>query len=92
MWYNTIFFQFHNGVYLVLMMGLLEGYYVPLYMFHFNPVGFDEKVRWEGGGQTGWGGAGEEPGEDSPSVSADGQCEVVIQTDGGGWTTCEGQA
>jgi parvin len=36
--------QFHNGVYLVMMLGLLEGYYVPLYMFHHNPVGYDEKL------------------------------------------------
>lgn len=36
--------QFHNGVNLVLMMGLLEGYYVPLYKFHYNPVGYDEKL------------------------------------------------
>jgi parvin len=36
--------QFHNGVNLVLMMGLLEGYYVPLYKFHYSPVGHDEKV------------------------------------------------
>jgi hypothetical protein len=26
------------------MLGLLEGYFVPLYQFHYNPVGFDEKV------------------------------------------------
>ena len=26
------------------MLGLLDGYYIPLYMFHYNPVGFDEKV------------------------------------------------
>ena len=32
------------------MMGLLEGYYVPLYKFHYSPVGHDEKVR-EGGGE-----------------------------------------
>ena len=39
-----VYLQFHNGVNLVLMMGLLEGYYVPLYKFHYNPVGHDEKV------------------------------------------------
>ena len=43
---NFICFQFHNGVNLVLMMGLLEGYYVPLYKFHYNPVGHDEKVLY----------------------------------------------
>lgn len=36
--------QFGTGVYLILMLGLLEGYFVPLYQFHYNPVGFDEKL------------------------------------------------
>lgn len=36
--------QFQNGVNLVLMMGLLEGYYMPTYMFHYSPVTFDEKL------------------------------------------------
>ena len=40
------------------MMGLLEGYYVPLYKFHYSPVGHDEKVR-EGGGGRERGGEGE---------------------------------
>jgi len=26
------------------MMGLLEGYCIPLYKWHYNPVGFDEKM------------------------------------------------
>ena len=26
------------------MMGLLEGYYIPLYQWHYNPVSFDEKM------------------------------------------------
>jgi len=37
-------FQFHDGVYLVLLMGLLEGYFVPLYDFHLTPETFDHKV------------------------------------------------
>ena len=36
--------QFHDGVYLVLLMGLLEGYFVPLYSFHLTPTAFDQKV------------------------------------------------
>jgi len=36
--------QFHSGVNLILMMGLLEGYCIPLYKWHYNPVGFDEKM------------------------------------------------
>jgi len=26
------------------MMGLLEGYCIPLYKWHYNPIGFDEKM------------------------------------------------
>ena len=37
--------QFHDGVYLVLLMGLLEGYFVPLYSFHLTPTTFDQKVH-----------------------------------------------
>jgi parvin len=36
--------QFHDGVYLILLMGLLEGYFVPLYEFHLTPKDFDQKV------------------------------------------------
>lgn len=48
--------QFHDGVYLALLMGLLEGFFVPLYAFHNTPHDFDQKVitsspfvwmRWE---------------------------------------------
>jgi len=35
--------QFHDGVYFSLLMGLLEGYFVPLYSFHLTPNCFDEK-------------------------------------------------
>lgn len=37
--------QFHDGVYLVLLMGLLEGYFVPLFDFHLTPQDFDQKVH-----------------------------------------------
>ena len=37
--------QFHDGVYFVLLMGLLEGYFVPLYGFHLTPIDFEQKVR-----------------------------------------------
>ena len=40
------YFQFHDGVYLVLLMGLLEGYFVPLYSFHLTPTSFDQKVSF----------------------------------------------
>lgn len=36
--------QFHDGVYLVLLMGLLEGYFVPLFEFHLTPKDFEQKV------------------------------------------------
>ncbi|XP_071445953.1 beta-parvin [Hetaerina americana] len=37
--------QFHDGVYLTLLMGLLEGFFVPLYEFHLTPRDFDQKVQ-----------------------------------------------
>lgn len=37
--------QFHDGVFLTLLMGLLEGFFVPLYSFHLTPKSFDEKVH-----------------------------------------------
>uniref|UniRef100_A0A8C1K888 Parvin, alpha b n=3 Tax=Cyprinus carpio TaxID=7962 RepID=A0A8C1K888_CYPCA len=37
--------QFADGVYLVLLMGLLEGYFVPLYNFFLIPENFDHKVH-----------------------------------------------
>lgn len=36
--------QFSDGVFLVLLVGLLEGYFVPLHEFHLTPQSFDEKV------------------------------------------------
>uniref|UniRef100_A0A8C9VPK1 Parvin beta n=1 Tax=Scleropages formosus TaxID=113540 RepID=A0A8C9VPK1_SCLFO len=37
--------QFADGVYLVLLMGLLEGYFVPLYNFFLTPESFEQKVH-----------------------------------------------
>uniref|UniRef100_A0A8C7N4T9 Parvin alpha n=2 Tax=Oncorhynchus TaxID=8016 RepID=A0A8C7N4T9_ONCKI len=37
--------QFADGVYLVLLMGLLEGYFVPLFNFFLTPEHFDQKVH-----------------------------------------------
>nr|XP_015207615.1 PREDICTED: beta-parvin-like isoform X3 [Lepisosteus oculatus]XP_015207616.1 PREDICTED: beta-parvin-like isoform X3 [Lepisosteus oculatus] len=37
--------QFADGVYLVLLMGLLENYFVPLYNFFLTPENFDQKVH-----------------------------------------------
>jgi parvin len=37
--------QFHDGVYLIMLMGLLEGFFVPLYSFHATPRDFDQKVH-----------------------------------------------
>ncbi|KAF0287145.1 Beta-parvin [Amphibalanus amphitrite] len=37
--------QFNDGVYLCLMMGLLEDYFVPLYDFHLTPRTFEDKVH-----------------------------------------------
>ncbi|CAJ0966558.1 unnamed protein product, partial [Ranitomeya imitator] len=36
--------QFADGVYLVLLMGLLEGYFVPLHNFFLTPDSFEQKV------------------------------------------------
>ena len=34
-----------NGVYFCLLVGILEGYFIPLYEFHLNPESFDEKLH-----------------------------------------------
>jgi len=47
MCYNCAALQFADGVYLVLLMGLLEGYFVPLYNFFLTPENFDQKVKWD---------------------------------------------
>lgn len=36
--------QFADGVYLVLLLGLLEDYFVPLHNFYLTPDSFDQKV------------------------------------------------
>lgn len=41
----ALFLQFADGVYLVLLMGLLEGYFVPLHSFFLTPDSFEQKVR-----------------------------------------------
>ena len=66
---NDLETQFQSGVNMVLMMGLLEGYYIPHYLWHYSPKNFEERVRqlgmcvcecvcvWVGGGVRGvrWG-------------------------------------
>lgn len=37
--------EFSDGVYLCLLMGLLEGYFVPLHHFYLTPKTFDEKLH-----------------------------------------------
>nr|XP_040017967.1 beta-parvin isoform X1 [Gasterosteus aculeatus aculeatus] len=37
--------QFADGVYLILLMGLLENYFVPLYNFFLTPESFEQKVH-----------------------------------------------
>ena len=47
---NDLETQFQSGVNMVLMMGLLEGYYIPHYLWHYSPKNFEERVRQLGGG------------------------------------------
>ncbi|XP_077301860.1 beta-parvin isoform X2 [Arctopsyche grandis] len=42
---NEDFKQFHDGVYLCLLMGLLEGFFVPLFDFYLTPQDTDQKVH-----------------------------------------------
>lgn len=37
--------QFHDGVFLSLLMGLVEGFFVPLYDFYLTPQTFEQKVH-----------------------------------------------
>ena len=37
--------QFSDGIYLCFLIGLLEGFFVPLYDIHLNPKSFEEKVE-----------------------------------------------
>lgn len=43
--YVCVCVQFADGVYLVLLMGLLEDYFVPLYNFFLTPENFEQKVH-----------------------------------------------
>lgn len=43
-YWEISFLQFADGVYLVLLMGLLEGYFVPLHSFFLTPDSFEQKV------------------------------------------------
>ena len=36
--------QFHDGVYLIFLLGLLEGFFVPLYQFYITPSSKEQKV------------------------------------------------
>lgn len=42
---NELDSQFHDGVYLIVLLGLLEGFYVPLYDYHVTPHDFEQKVH-----------------------------------------------
>ncbi|RCN46197.1 hypothetical protein ANCCAN_07742 [Ancylostoma caninum] len=42
---NDLETQFQDGVFLVLLMGLLEGYFVPLHAFHLQVTSYEEKVK-----------------------------------------------
>jgi len=37
--------QLSDGVYFCLLVGILEGYFIPLYEFHLTPESFEEKVH-----------------------------------------------
>lgn len=37
--------QFHDGVFLTLLLGLLEGFFVPLSSFHLTPQNHEHKVH-----------------------------------------------
>lgn len=37
--------QFHDGVYLIVLIGLLEGFFVPLYEYHVTPHDNEQKVH-----------------------------------------------
>ncbi|XP_065317139.1 beta-parvin-like isoform X2 [Gordionus sp. m RMFG-2023] len=36
--------QFNDGVYLILLMGQLENYFIPLYAYNYHPQSFEEKM------------------------------------------------
>ena len=41
LWFSL---QFHDGVYLIFLLGLLEGFFVPLYQFYITPSSKEQKV------------------------------------------------
>ena len=55
---NDLETQFQSGVNMVLMMGLLEGYYIPHYLWHYTPKNFEERVRMSVGNTKGFVGGG----------------------------------
>ena len=57
---NDLETQFQSGVNMVLMMGLLEGYYIPHYLWHYTPKNFEERVRMSVGNTKGFVGGGGE--------------------------------
>lgn len=42
---NDLDKQFSDGINLILLMGLLEGYFVPTYLYSLTPKTFEDKVR-----------------------------------------------
>ena len=38
--------QFYDGVVLILLMGLLDNYYIPLSEYYTSPHGFDQQVSY----------------------------------------------
>lgn len=42
---NNLNTDFKDGVYLCLLMGLLGGFFVPLYEFHLTPQNIEHMVR-----------------------------------------------
>jgi len=45
--YSTFTAQFYDGVVLIILMGLLDNYYIPLSEYYSSPVGFDQQVSTE---------------------------------------------
>ena len=40
----TFTIQFYDGVVLIILMGLLDNYFIPLSEYYSSPVGFDQQV------------------------------------------------
>ena len=69
---NDLETQFQSGVNMVLMMGLLEGYYIPHYLWHYSPKNFEERVRQLGACVWVDGGGGERCAEGRMGRVSDG--------------------